>query len=134
MRQVPCGCWEVTLLEIVSESRVAILKPINAGAYRRLEEAGEDLLALHHLNVPNALDRSMLGTNAIENSVLNTRHDLGRVTVFEPRPTKLPAGSHKDLAQLIDAFEKQQSSTSAPNARGPFAVAYGSGDGKGPKW
>lgn len=58
------------------------LKPINAEAYKSLHEAGEDLLALHRLNVPNTLHRSLLSTNAIENSFLNTRRKLGRVTRF----------------------------------------------------
>jgi putative transposase len=58
------------------------LKPINAEAYKSLLEAGEDLLALHRLNVPNTLHRSLLSTNAIENSFLNTRRKLGRVTRF----------------------------------------------------
>ncbi|MDB4645266.1 IS256 family transposase, partial [Rubripirellula sp.] len=60
----------------------AFLKPINAEAYRSLHEAGDDLLALHRLNVPNTLHRSLLSTNAIENSFLNTRRKLGRVTRF----------------------------------------------------
>jgi transposase-like protein len=58
------------------------LEPINAEAYRSLLEAGDDLLALHRLNVPNTLHRSLLSTNAIENSFLNTRRKLGRVTRF----------------------------------------------------
>ena len=61
---------------------MAFLKPINAEAYRSLHEAGDDLLALHRLNVPNTLHRSLLSTNAIENSFLNTRRKLGRVTRF----------------------------------------------------
>jgi putative transposase len=34
------------------------------------------------LEVPNTLHRSLLSTNAIENSFLNTRRKLGRVTRF----------------------------------------------------
>ena len=60
----------------------AFLEPINAEAYRSLCEAGEDLLTLHRLNVPNTLHRSLLSTNAIENSFLNTRRKHGRVTRF----------------------------------------------------
>ncbi|ELP35213.1 hypothetical protein RBSWK_00881 [Rhodopirellula baltica SWK14] len=60
----------------------AFLEPINAEAYRSLHEAGDDLLALHRLNVPSTLHRSLLSTNAIENSFLNTRRKLGRVTRF----------------------------------------------------
>ena len=67
--------------EVVGELK-AFLKPLNAEAYRSLNEAGDDLLALHRLNVPNTLHRSLLSTNAIENSFLNTRRKLGRVTRF----------------------------------------------------
>lgn len=60
----------------------SFLKPINAEACKSLHEAGDDLLALHRLEVPNTLHRSLLSTNAIENSFLNTRRKLGRVTRF----------------------------------------------------
>jgi transposase-like protein len=60
----------------------AFLKPINAEAFKSLHEAGDDLLALHGLDVPNTLHRSLLSTNAIENTFLNTRRKLGRVTRF----------------------------------------------------
>lgn len=58
------------------------LQPINLEGYQSLHEAGDDLLALHRLNVPSTLHRSLLSTNAIENSFLNTRRKLGRVTRF----------------------------------------------------
>lgn len=67
--------------EVVGDLK-RFLKPINAEAYKSLEEAGEDLLALHRLEVPNTLHRTLLSTNMIENSFLNTRRKLGRVTRF----------------------------------------------------
>ncbi len=60
----------------------SFLKPSNAEAFKSLHEAGEDLLALHRLDVPNTLHRSLLSTNSIENTFLNTRRKLGRVTRF----------------------------------------------------
>jgi putative transposase len=60
----------------------SFLEPINAEAFKSLQEAGEDLLALQRLNVPNTLHRSLLSTNAIENSFLNTRRKIDRVTRF----------------------------------------------------
>jgi hypothetical protein len=47
-----------------------------------LQEAGENRLALHRLNVPNTLHHFLLSTNAIESSFLNTRRKIGRVTRF----------------------------------------------------
>jgi transposase-like protein len=54
----------------------------NAAALTSLREAGEELIALHRLNVPSTLHVSLLSTNLIENSFRNTRRKLGRVTRF----------------------------------------------------
>ena len=54
----------------------------NAAALESLREAGEELIALHRLNVPSTLHVSLLSTNLIENSFRNTRRKLGRVTRF----------------------------------------------------
>jgi transposase-like protein len=67
--------------EVVRELE-AFLRPINSEALKSLHEAGEDLIALQSLNVPNTLHRNLLSTNAIENSFRNTRRKLGRVTRF----------------------------------------------------
>ena len=67
--------------EAVDELK-AFLQGKNAESLKSLEEAGEDLVALQSLNVPNTLHRSLLSTNAIENSFRNTRNKLGRVTRF----------------------------------------------------
>lgn len=56
------------------------LKPVNAEAHRSLEEVGDDLLTLRRLDVTNSLHRSLLSTNGFENSILNTRRRLSRVT------------------------------------------------------
>lgn len=67
--------------EVVAELK-AFLSPLNAEALKSLHEAGDDLIALHCLDVPNTLHRNLLSTNAIENSFRNTRRKLGRVTRF----------------------------------------------------
>jgi transposase-like protein len=67
--------------EVFGELR-SFLQPINEEAFRSLCEAGDDLLTLHRLEVPNTLHRSLLSTNVIENSFRNTRRKLGRVTRF----------------------------------------------------
>ena len=107
--------------EVVAELE-AFLKPINAEAYRSLHEAGEDLLALHRLNVPNTFHRSLLSTNAIENSFLNTRRKLGRVTRFRAETNQASRWisyalleaekgfrricGHKSLPSLIAALQR----------------------------
>lgn len=55
------------------------LKDKNAQARASFEEAGDDLLRLFHLEVPNSLHRSLLSTNSIENVFKNLRRHLGRV-------------------------------------------------------
>jgi transposase-like protein len=67
--------------EVLSEIE-SFVKPLNAEAFKSLHEAGEDLLSLHRLEVPSTLHSSLLSTNAIENSFLNVRRKLGRVTRF----------------------------------------------------
>lgn len=52
----------------------------NAEALASIEEAGDDLIALHLLDVPNTLHTSLLSTNLIENSINNIRRKTNRVT------------------------------------------------------
>ena len=68
-------------LEVVGELK-RFLNGKNTESLKSLDEAGEDLIALQSLNVPSTLHRSLLSTNAIENSFRNTRDKLGRVTRF----------------------------------------------------
>ncbi len=72
---------EEAAAEVVDEL-AGFLKQKNQKAYESLLEAGDELTALHRLNVPNTLHRSLLSTNIIENSFRNTRRKLGRVTRF----------------------------------------------------
>jgi len=72
---------KVAAQEVVKELE-EFLKGKNAESLKSLREAGEDLIALQSLDVPNTLHRNMLSTNAIENSFRNTRNKLGRVTRF----------------------------------------------------
>jgi putative transposase len=111
--------------EVLGELK-SLLKPINAEAYRSLLEAGDDLLALHRLNVPNTLHGSLLSTNAIENSFMNTRRKIGRVTRFRVETDQASRWlsyalleaekgfrrirGHGHLRSLISALEKSKSS------------------------
>jgi transposase-like protein len=84
----------------------AFLKRINAEAYRSLQEAGDALLALHRLNVPNTLHRSLLSTNAIENTFLNTRRKLGRVTRFRAETDQASRWLSHALLEAERGFRK----------------------------
>jgi transposase-like protein len=118
--------------EVVGELE-AFLKPLNAEALKSLREAGEDLIALHRLDVPSTLHRNLLSTNAIENSFRNTRRKLGRVTRFRAETdqatrwlafalTEVEKGfhrisGHKELPYLVAALER------ASQAASPLAAS-----------
>jgi len=52
----------------------------NAQALASLEEAGDELLAVHRLNAPSTLNTTLLNTNCIENPFRNVRAKLRRVS------------------------------------------------------
>jgi len=52
----------------------------NKNALASLEECGEDLIAFHLIDAPTTLSQTLLNTNCIENSFLNVRRKIGRVT------------------------------------------------------
>ncbi len=107
--------------EVVGELE-SFLRPINSEALKSLHEAGEDLIALQSLNVPNTLHRNLLSTNAIENSFRNTRRKLGHVTRFRAETdqatrwlafalTEVEKGFHRisgyaDMPALIQALQR----------------------------
>lgn len=96
----------------------------NAQARDSLEEAGDELLALFELEVPNTLNISFLSTNAIENSFKNLRRHIGRVARWrkETRQADLWLASGLTLAErgfrrvrgvgdfpkLIEALEREK--------------------------
>ena len=112
--------------EVVKELE-AFLRGKNAESLKSLQEAGEDLIALQSLNVPNTLHRNLLSTNAIENSFRNTRNKLGRVTRFRAETDQATRwlsfallevekgfrriSGHSDLPKLMAALERKQSFT-----------------------
>jgi len=65
--------------EVVKELR-AFLKSKNAQALVSLEEAGDELLAVHGLGAPSTLHTTLLNTNCIENPFRNVRAKIRRVS------------------------------------------------------
>jgi len=65
--------------ECVRELR-KFLKGKNAQALVSLEEASDELLAVHRLNAPSTLNTTLLNTNCIENPFRNVRAKLRRVS------------------------------------------------------
>lgn len=100
------------------------LKDKNAQARESFEEAGDDLLRLFHLEVPNHLHRTLLSTNSIENVFKNLRRHLGRVCRWREHTGQadrwMASGlalaqrgfrrisGHEDLGQLAAALRRQE--------------------------
>lgn len=100
------------------------LKDKNAQARESFEEAGEDLLRLFHLEVPNSLHRTLLSTNSIENVFKNLRRHLGRVCRWRDNTGQadrwMASGlelaqrgfrrirGHEDLGQLATALQRRE--------------------------
>jgi transposase-like protein len=101
-------------LEVFGELE-SFLQPLNAEAFKSLHEAGEDLLALHRLEVPSTLHRSLLSTNAIENSFLNTRRKLGRVTRFRQETDQASRWLSYALLQAEKGFHRISGHASLPS-------------------
>jgi transposase-like protein len=57
----------------------------NRAALDSVEEAGEELIALHLLEAPSTLQVNLLSTNAIENPIRNFRAKTRRVTRWRPQ-------------------------------------------------
>ncbi len=112
----------MALLPGFCRDRVLFVLPLFVERVTSLHEAGEDLIALQSLNVPNTLHRNLLSTNAVENSFLNTRRKIDRVTRFRAETDQATRwlafalvevekgfrriSGHKDLSHLIAALEK----------------------------
>lgn len=72
-----------TAEEVVKELR-AFLKSKNAQALASLDEAGDELLAVHGLGGPSTLNTTLLNTNCIENPFRNVRAKIRRVSRWRP--------------------------------------------------
>lgn len=78
----------------------------NAEALASLEEAGEELIALHLLEVPNTLHKNLLSTNIIENSIRNMRGRLGRVTRWRKETDQARRWLAMALIETEKGFQK----------------------------
>lgn len=78
-----------TAEEVVEELR-AFLEGKNAQALASLEEAGDELLAVHGLGAPSTLNTTLLNTNCIENPFRNVRAKTRRVTRWRTE-TQMPS-------------------------------------------
>jgi len=106
-----------------AEAIEAFLKDKNAQAKASWLEAGEEVIALPRLDVPNELHRSLLSTNCIENVFKNVRGHIGKVCRWRESTDQadrwLASGlilaskgfrrivGHKHLPELVRALERK---------------------------
>ena len=84
----------------------AFLLPLNAAATVSLEEAGDDLITLHKLNVPATLNLSLLSTNAIENVMRNYRGQTARVSRWRLETNQISRWTASALLHVERGFNR----------------------------
>ena len=78
----------------------------NEQALTSLDEAGDEVIALHLLEVPNTLHINLLSTNIIENSLRNVRGKLGRVTRWRDETNQPSRWLAMALTEIEKGFRK----------------------------
>jgi putative transposase len=133
---------ETAAREVLAELE-GFLGDKNVAALESLREAGDELIALHCLDVPSTLHVSLLSTNLIENSFRNTRRKLGRVTRFRAETDQasrwLAAAlleaekgfrriiGYKDLPRLAESLRRRQADRGASQEGPPQGHEPGEG-------
>jgi transposase-like protein len=96
---------ETAAREVLAELRSFVASK-NAQALESLDEAGEELIALHLLEVPSTLHRNLLSTNIIENGLRNVRGKTGRVTRWRKETNQAPRWIGMALTEIEKGFRK----------------------------
>jgi len=86
----------------------------NAAGLASLDEAGDQLITLHRLNVPATLHVSLLSTNAIENVMLNYRRQTVRVTRWEPATNQISRWTATALLHVETGFHRIKGHATLP--------------------
>jgi transposase-like protein len=86
----------------------------NAAGLASLEEAGDQLIALHRLNVPATLHVSLLSTNAIENVMRNYRGQTAKVTRWQPATNQISRWTATALLHVENGFRSIKGQADLP--------------------
>ena len=86
----------------------------NAAALVSLDEAADQLITLHRLDVPSTLHASLLSTNAIENVMRNYRGQTAKVTRWQPASDQVSRWTAAALLQVETGFHRIQGHTELP--------------------
>jgi putative transposase len=86
----------------------------NAAGLASLDEAGDQLIALHQLNVPATLHVSLLSTNAIENVMRNYRTQTAKVTRWHLATDQISRWTATALLHVETGFRSLKGHTDLP--------------------
>ena len=86
----------------------------NAAGLASLDEAGDQLIALHRLNVPATLHVSLLSTNAIENVMRNYRTQTAKVTRWNLATDQVSRWTATALLHVEAGFRSLKGHTDLP--------------------
>lgn len=86
----------------------------NAAALVSLDEAADQLITLHQLDVPATLHTSLLSTNAIENVMRNYRGQTAKVTRWQPASDQVSRWTAAALLQVETGFHRIQGHEDLP--------------------
>lgn len=104
----------------------------NASALISLDEAADQLITLHQLDVPATLHASLLSTNAIENVMRNYRGQTAKVTRWQPASDQVSRWTATALLQVETGFHRIQGHDDLPKLLQSLALPSlnpGSGGG-----
>lgn len=100
----------------------AFLAPLNAAASASLAEAGDQLIALHRLNVPATLHVSLLSTNAIENVMRNYRSQTAKVSRWRPETDQISRWTATALLHVEGRFHRIKGHADLPQLLAALAL------------
>lgn len=78
----------------------------NRKALETLDEAGDDLIALHAIGAPSTLNTSLLSTNCIENAFKNVRRKIGRVNRWRTETNQAERWMAYSLTEAEKGFRR----------------------------
>jgi len=100
---------QASSLEAATEAYEALLGYVarhSAEGVKILENAREEMLTLFRLDVPDTLNRSLLSTNSIENSINNMRTLLGRVKRWRAETDMAPKWLSAAMLEAESGFRR----------------------------
>ena len=104
----------------------------NAAGLASLDEAGDQLIALHRLNVPATRHVSLRSTNAIENVMRNDRGQTAKVTRWQPATDPIARWTATALLHVETGFRSLKGHADLPKLLKNLALPSLTSEVEGP--